>query len=100
VLSWQFALMAAINMVAFEMRTTVDIPDSLYRRLKPTESTQGCTVKELVLRGIKCELQGKKANRKQKLARLALVTFNRPLSKLSGDASCSSKASTVCLRLS
>jgi hypothetical protein len=34
------------------MRTTVDIPDIKYRRLKSRAASQGKTVKELVMRGV------------------------------------------------
>jgi len=43
------------------MRTTVDIPDPIYRRLKAEAAMQGCSVKELVLRGVKAELGGRKS---------------------------------------
>ena len=33
------------------MRTTVDIPDSIYRRLKSRAASEGSSVKELILRG-------------------------------------------------
>jgi hypothetical protein len=38
------------------MRTTVDIPDSLYRDLKGRAASEGCSVKELILRGVEAEL--------------------------------------------
>lgn len=38
------------------MRTTVDIPDSLYRALKKKAAHEGHSVKELVLRGVELEL--------------------------------------------
>jgi hypothetical protein len=34
------------------MRTTVDIPDSLYRRLKSRAASEGSSAKELILRGV------------------------------------------------
>jgi hypothetical protein len=34
------------------MRTTVDIPDPLYRALKKKAAHEGHSVKELVLRGV------------------------------------------------
>lgn len=39
------------------MRTTVDIPDSLYRALKKKAAHEGHSVKELVLRGVQRELR-------------------------------------------
>lgn len=38
------------------MRTTVDIPDSLYRALKKKAAHEGQSVKKLVLRGVEREL--------------------------------------------
>ncbi len=48
------------------MRTTVDIPDSLYRALKKKAAHEGRTVKELVLRGVEIELRdnGEKKTRR------------------------------------
>ena len=39
------------------MRTTVDIPDPIYRRLKTKAAGEGRTVKELILRGVEAELK-------------------------------------------
>jgi hypothetical protein len=38
------------------MRTTVDIPDPTYRKLKSEAAQQGCSVKELILRGVETQL--------------------------------------------
>jgi hypothetical protein len=38
------------------MRTTVDIPDPLYRELKGKAAKEGKSVKELVLRAVRSEL--------------------------------------------
>jgi hypothetical protein len=35
-----------------KVRTTVDIPVPLYRRLKEQAAAQGCSTRELVLRGV------------------------------------------------
>jgi hypothetical protein len=40
------------------MRTTVDIPDPIYRQLKARAATEGPSVKELILRGVQVELGG------------------------------------------
>ena len=40
------------------MRTTVDIPDPVYRRLKVKAALDGCTVKEIILRVVNQELEG------------------------------------------
>jgi plasmid stability protein len=39
------------------VRTTVDIPDPLYRELKIKAAGEGRSVKELVLRAVRSELQ-------------------------------------------
>lgn len=39
------------------MRTTVDIPDPTYRKLKSKAAQQGSSVKELILRGVERELR-------------------------------------------
>ena len=41
------------------MRTTVDIPDPIYRALKKKAAHEGHSVKELVLRGVTRELRSK-----------------------------------------
>ena len=38
------------------MRTTIDIPDELYRRLKVKAAVDGETVREIALRGIQREI--------------------------------------------
>jgi C-terminal processing protease CtpA/Prc len=35
------------------MRTTLDIPDPVYRRLKSRAATEGSSAKELILRGVR-----------------------------------------------
>jgi hypothetical protein len=39
------------------MRTTVDIPDPIYRELKGKAAKEGRSVKELVLRAVRSELK-------------------------------------------
>jgi hypothetical protein len=60
------------------MRTTVDIPDSLYRRLKSAAALRGCSVKDLVLLGVKTELEGSKRRPRNRGVRLPLIDSNRP----------------------
>ena len=58
------------------MRTTVDIPDPTYRKLKAKAAEQRCSVKELVLRGVEKELKadvGKKGR-----IRLPIVRSKEP----------------------
>lgn len=48
------------------VRTTVDIPASLYRRLKEQAAARGSSVRELVLAGVKSVLlQGQRSRRKR-----------------------------------
>lgn len=49
------------------MRTTVDIPDSLYRQLKSKAATEGRSVKELILRGVEHELAPTARKRKHRV---------------------------------
>lgn len=58
------------------MRTTVDIPDETYRELKSKAAQQGCSVKELILRGVKKEL--KPASRGRRRIRLPIVRSKQP----------------------
>ena len=60
------------------MRTTVDIPDPIYRRLKSAAAERGCSVKELVLRGVKTELAGGKPARPRQPVTLPLIDSKRP----------------------
>jgi len=57
------------------VRTTVDIPDALYRRLKASAAEQGCSVKELILRGVESQLETR--NRGKRI-RLPIVRSKRP----------------------
>jgi hypothetical protein len=45
------------------MRTTVDIPDSLYVALKKKAAHEGHSVKELILRGVELELRSRAKRR-------------------------------------
>lgn len=56
------------------MRTTVDIPDALYRRLKSSAAEQGCSVKELIMRGVESQLDNR--NRSNRV-RLPIVRSKR-----------------------
>jgi len=60
------------------MRTTVDIPDPLYRRLKAEAAGRGCSVKELVLRGVREELGSGEETRKRRAAKLPIIDSKRP----------------------
>jgi hypothetical protein len=41
------------------MRTTLDIPEALYKKAKILAVEQNSTLKEILLRGLRCELESK-----------------------------------------
>ncbi len=59
------------------MRTTVDIPDPLYRTLKTKAAAEGRSVKELILRGVENELR-LTDKRPQKPVSLPLIRSKHP----------------------
>ena len=59
------------------MRTTVDIPDPLYRQLKSAAALRGCSVKELIVRGIEHQLNGGRETSKKRIT-LPLIESERP----------------------
>jgi hypothetical protein len=60
------------------MRTTVDIPDATYRQLKARAALRGCSVKELILRGVEVELNGERRERVKGMPALPLIKSKRP----------------------
>jgi hypothetical protein len=46
------------------MRTTVDIPDPLYREMKVRAASEGTTLKEIILEGVAVRLRTKNAKAK------------------------------------
>jgi hypothetical protein len=52
------------------MRTTVDLPDAVFRQLKARAALEGCSLKELVLRMVERELS---SNAKKRRVRLPLI---------------------------
>jgi len=62
------------------MRTTVDIPDPLYRELKSKAAIEGRSVKELILRGVEVELRPSKPGRKKqkKQVRIPILKSKEP----------------------
>jgi predicted CopG family antitoxin len=59
------------------MRTTVDIPDVVYRELKAKALRENRSVKELILRSVEAELRSKSAKKKKRVS-LPLVPSKRP----------------------
>jgi hypothetical protein len=60
------------------VRTTVDIPDPTYRHLKARAALRGCSVKELILRGVEAELNGEKRVETKGRVALPLIKSKRP----------------------
>jgi len=58
------------------MRTTVDMPDSLYRRLKSKAAREGSSVKRIILNTVEKELAG--GGRKRGDLKLPLIRSKRP----------------------
>jgi hypothetical protein len=59
------------------MRTTVDIPDPVYRRLKSRAASEGSSAKELILRGVNHIL--KQSSRKsRKRIKLPIIRSKQP----------------------
>jgi hypothetical protein len=59
------------------MRTTIDIPDETYRELKLKAVREGKPVRQIVLRGIRRELEGNEEKPVRKL-KLPLIRSSRP----------------------
>ena len=59
------------------MRTTVDIPDPLYRRLKSRAAREGSSAKELILRGVQKVLNGRRRKSRRRVA-LPLIRSKKP----------------------
>ncbi len=59
------------------MRTTVDIPDTLYRELKGKAANEGRSVKELILRGLEVELRASPKRQRRRIS-LPVVASKRP----------------------
>jgi hypothetical protein len=58
------------------MRTTVDIPDNTYRRLKSRAAAEGSSVKRLILESVEKELATRE--RKRGKIKLPLVHSSKP----------------------
>lgn len=59
------------------MRTTVDIPDPIYTRLRSRAVSEGSTAKELILRGVEQVLKDKKRKSRRRV-KLPIVRSKRP----------------------
>jgi hypothetical protein len=59
------------------VRTTVDIPDPLYRELKGKAASEGRSVKELILHSVELELKSRRSRSKRRVS-LPIVPSKRP----------------------
>jgi len=59
------------------MRTTIDIPDPLYRRLKTKAATEGSSAKKLILRGVQQVLKGARRKSRRKVT-LPIIRSTQP----------------------
>ena len=66
------------------IRTTVDIPASLYRKLKAQAAAQGRSVRELILAGVKTTLLESKRPR-MKRVRFPLIVSKGPKVRLTNE---------------
>jgi hypothetical protein len=58
------------------MRTTVDLPDPVFRRLKAAAALRGLSLKEMVLRAVENELQANQA--KKRKVKFPLIRSKEP----------------------
>ena len=59
------------------MRTTVDIPDGMYRQLKSRAAREGSSTRALILRGVKNVLKGERGKTATPVS-LPIVRSKRP----------------------
>jgi hypothetical protein len=59
------------------MRTTVDIPDPVYRRLKSRAASEGRSAKELILRGVE-QVLGGGSGKSRRRVKLPVVRSKQP----------------------
>jgi len=59
------------------MRTTVDIPDPVYRRLKSRAAGEGSSTKELILRGVQRILK-ESPRRSSRRVKLPIIRSKQP----------------------
>jgi hypothetical protein len=59
------------------MRTTIDIPDAMYRRLKARAATEGKPAKSLILQGVEQVLKGEPQTEPKRI-KLPLIPSKRP----------------------
>ena len=61
------------------MRTTVDIPDTIYREMKVRAASEGTTIKEIILEGLAVRLRtGRKSAKKDSRSRFPVIRSKNP----------------------
>ena len=60
------------------MRTTIDIPDEMYRELKSRAALESKTVKELILQGVTATLEMQQPATKARRLKVPIVNSGRP----------------------
>jgi hypothetical protein len=60
------------------MRTTVDIPDPLFRKMKQVAALSGMSLKEFITRAIEAELSKQRMPNKRHRVRLPLIRSKHP----------------------
>jgi hypothetical protein len=68
------------------MRTTVDIPDEVYRRLRIKAATEGTTIRQIILEGAEIRLRnGGTEARQEGLPRFPVIRSKNPGSLRLGE---------------
>jgi hypothetical protein len=68
------------------MRTTVDIPDPVYREIKVRAATEGTTIREIILEGLDLWLRTRPISRKPRgKFQLPIIPSKRPGSLKLGE---------------
>ena len=68
------------------MRTTIDIPDEMYRELKSRAALEGATVKALIVRGVEVALERKGTGPAlRRRGRMPVIHSKKPGSLKLGD---------------
>ena len=60
------------------MRTTIDIPDEIYRAIKVKAAQEGATVREIVLRGLERALELVEVQARRKKFEIPVISSSRP----------------------
>ena len=60
------------------MRTTVDIPDPIYRQLKVRAATEGTTIKEIILESLALKMRMGESQDREPRARFPVIRSKNP----------------------